>query len=92
MVASSKQPGIKYRAVPILAVPFLVPFVGPVLLEGLAHSARLVTIRVWEYPGSEVLSGVFRVGFAFACNVPVVVLERRLLNLLKHATGACSRR
>src|SRR5690606_4371194 len=40
-----------------------------------------------------VLSGaMFRVGLAFARNVPVAGYERRLLNQVKHATSACSRR
>src|SRR5690606_17779776 len=60
---------------------------------GLAHSAWLATIEVLGASSSVALSGaMFRVRLAFARNVPVVALERRLLNQAKHATSACSRR
>src|SRR5690606_7396060 len=60
---------------------------------GLAHSAWLATIGLLGASSCVVLSGaMFRVGLAFARNVPVVGYERRLLNQVKHATSACSRR
>src|SRR5690554_6729171 len=60
---------------------------------GLAHSAWLATIRLLGASSRVVLSGaMFRVRLAFARNVPVVGYERRLLNQVKHATSACSRR
>src|SRR5690606_11803882 len=62
-------------------------------VAGLAHSAWLATIGLLGASRRIVLSGaMFRVGLAFARNVPVVGCERRLLNQVKHATSACSRR
>jgi len=57
LVASSGQPGIKDRAVPISAVSFLVLLIGPVVLARVAHSAWLATIRAGRHPGFGVLSG-----------------------------------
>jgi hypothetical protein len=62
-------------------------------VAGLAHSAWLATIGLLGASSRIVLSGaMFRVRLAFARNVPVVGYERRLLNQVKHATSACSRR
>ena len=93
MVAPGGQPGIKDRAVPISAVSFLVLLIGPAVLAGVAHSAWLATIGLLGASSCIVLSGaMFRVRLAFARNVPVVASVRRLLNQVKHATSACSRR
>ena len=51
LVASSGQPGIKDRAVPISAVSFLVLLSGPAVSAGVAHSAWLATIRAGEASG-----------------------------------------
>jgi hypothetical protein len=61
LVASSGQPGIKDRAVPISAVSFLVLLIGPAVSARVAHSAWLATIRTGEASGLRVLSGaIFR--------------------------------